>query len=182
MAQVKKGMFILYKNTPCVIVDFTHHAMGRGRGILNLKLKDLKTGNTLTLTIKSAEQLETIEVSQKNFQYLYNDQNYAYFMDPDTFEQVQMPIKLIKEAIPFLKEGEIYQLYLYEGKPVAVNLPKVITLKVVEAPPGVKGDSSSNPTKDVVLETGLRIKAPLFIKEGDLVKVNTESKEYVERV
>ena len=182
MAQLKKGQFILHKDEPHQIVDLQHHAMGRGRGILNLRLRNLKTGAVITVTFKSNEAPDPIVVNQKNFQYLYNDGNNAYFMDPDTFEQVMLPVRLISDLIQFLKEGETYALYLYDGKPVALNIPKVVVLKVVNAPEGVRGDSSTNPTKEVELETGLRLQVPLFIKAGDLIKVNTEKVAYVERV
>ncbi len=182
MPQLKKGLFVLYKDKPHQIVDVSHHAMGRGRGILNLKLKNLENGAVLNLTVKSAEAPTPIEVNQRTYQYLYHDNQYAYFMDSETYEQVQLDIKIVEDDLRFLKEGEEYQLYLYEGKPVAINMPKVVTLKVVKAAPGVKGDSSANPTKEVELETGLKLQVPLFIKEGDLIKVNTERVEYVERV
>ena len=172
----------MYKNKPYYVVDATHHAMGRGRGIINAKLRDIVTGNVIPVTFKAGEEVEPANVSQSDAQYLYSDEENLYFMNPQTYEQYSMPKKNAQDVLEFLKEGEVYTLYFYDGNAVAINMPKVVVLEVTQAPPGVKGDSASSATKKVTLETGLVIDAPLFIKAGDKIKINVEAKSYVDRV
>jgi len=171
----------MYNNKPYYVVDASHHAMGRGRGVINARIRDIVTGNVIPVTFKASEDVKLADVTQNNAQYLYKDDQNLYFMNPETYEQFSLPIEVGQDMVPYLKEGETYVLYFYKGNAVAINMPKVVVLEVTEAPPGVKGDSAQGATKKVTLETGLVIEAPLFIKKGDKVKINPETGKYVER-
>ncbi len=177
----RKGLKILYKGVPYEIVDFQHSLRGRGRGKVWARMKNLKTGNVLEETFSSEEQFEVPDLESKDMQYLYSDENNYVFMTTDTFEQFYFPKETIGDAKWFLKEGEIYHIVLWNGMPLSVELPAAVVLKVVETEPAVRGDTVSNVTKKAKLETGLTIKVPLFIKEGDLVKVDTRTMSYISR-
>jgi len=171
----------MYNDKPYYVVDASHHAMGRGRGVINAKIRDIITGNVIPVTFKASEDVPPADVAQNNAQYLYMDDTNLYFMNPETYEQFTLEKSAAQDILDFLKEGETYVLFFYNGKAVAINTPKIVILEVVEAPPGVKGDSAQGATKKVTLETGLVIEAPLFIKKGEKVKVSPETGKYVER-
>ena len=179
--QIQKNTFIMYNNKPYYVVDASHHAMGRGRGVINARLKDVVTGAVIPVTFKANADVEPADVAQDNAQYLYADDDNLYFMNPETYEQFSLPKKVAGDLINYLKEGETYVLYFYNGKAVAINTPKIVILEVIEAPPGVKGDSAQGATKRVTLETGIKVDVPLFINKGDKIKVSPETGKYVER-
>ena len=177
----RKGSKILYKGDPYDIIDFQHSLRARGRGKIWTKMKNLITGNVQEETFGSDETFKEPDLETRDMQYLYdNEDNYA-FMDSETFEQYFYPKSTIGESKWFLKEGEIYRIQLFEGSPLSIEFPASFILKVVETEPGIKGDTVSNVTKKAVLESGLVIKVPLFIKIGDNLKVDTRTLEYISR-
>ncbi|MBN1409826.1 MAG: elongation factor P [Spirochaetales bacterium] len=178
---IAKGMFLLIKNTPHYVVDREFVNPGKGSAFVRLKMKNLLRGNTVNETIKTADSVEEIDVINKNAQYLYSDAENYFFMDSDTYEQYHVPIEGLEDRQYFLKEGEIYQVMVWEDKPIDILIPYKMTFKVTEAAKAIKGDTVTGATKVVTLETGLKIKVPLFIKQDDLVVINTETKEYYER-
>lgn len=178
----KKGVAVLWKNEPFVITDFQKVNPGKGTAFTRTKIKNCKTCKVLEITFKSGEQVETADLQKKKAQYLYEEPENYNFMEQDSYEQVSIPKDLIEEQGKFLKEDlEVYILY-YNNNPISIDLPPKATYKVTEAPDAVKGDTSTTATKYITLENGLKIQAPLFVKEGDIVRVNTETGEYVERV
>ncbi|MBN2535903.1 MAG: elongation factor P [Spirochaetales bacterium] len=179
---ISKGDFILVKDEPHMVSEREFVNPGKGSAFVRLKLKNLKTGQVLKQTIKSQETVEDIEVVVRNFQYLYVDSENYHFMDTETYEQSAIPIEGLEEKKLFLKEGDIYQLVLWENNPIDILIPFKMTFKIVDAQNGVKGDTVTGATKVATIETGLQVKVPLFIKTGDNILVNTETKEYVERV
>lgn len=178
----KKGVALLWKNEPYIIANFQKVNPGKGTAFTRTKIKNCKTGKVLEITFKSGEQIETADLMRKKAQFLYEDPNSYNFMEQDTYEQVNINKEIVGEQGKYLKEDlEVYILY-YNGNPISIDLPPKINYKVTEAPEAVKGDTSTTATKYITLENGLKITAPLFIKEGDNIKVNTETGEYVERV
>ncbi|MFH0854438.1 MAG: elongation factor P [bacterium] len=178
----KKGVALLWKGEPYVIADFQKVNPGKGTAFTRTKIKNCQTGKLLEITFKSGEQVETADLQRKKAQYLYEEPENYNFMEQDTYEQASISKDVIGEQGKFLKEGlEIYILY-YNNNPISIDLPPKADYKVIEAPDAVKGDTSTTATKYITLENGLKIQAPLFIKEGNIVRVNTESGEYVERV
>jgi elongation factor P len=179
---ISKGVFLLIKDEPYVVVEREFVNPGKGSAFVRLKLKSLITGQVLKQVNKSQENLEDINVESRNVQYLYADSEQFHFMDLETYEQFTMPIAGHEDKKLFILEGETVQLSFWDDKPIDILLPYKVVLKVTEAREGLKGDTVSGATKPVTLETGLVVKVPLFIKEGDKILVNSETREYVERV
>jgi elongation factor P len=179
---ISKGDFILVKDEPHLVAEREFVNPGKGSAFVRVKLKNLRTGQVLKQTIKSQEMVEDIEVVVRNFQYLYVDSENFHFMDSETYEQTAIPIEGLEEKKLFLKEGDSYQLVLWENSPIDILLPYKMTFEVTDAQDAVKGDTVTGATKLATIETGLQVKVPLFIKTGDKILVNTDTKEYVERV
>ncbi len=179
---LEKGMCILYKQDPFLIAEREFVNPGKGSAFVRLKLKNLQTGQVLKPVLKSQESVEEIEVIDRESQYLYADGESYHFMDTETYEQYSVPKEGFEEKELLMKEGETFQIVFWENLPIDIELPYKVVYKVVEAQEGVKGDTVTGATKTVKVETGLEVKVPLFIKEGENILVNTETREYVERV
>ncbi len=161
---------------------FQHHKPGKGGAVIRLKLKNMRTGALIERTFKSGEKFREVELRKRKSQYLYSDTDKIHFMDSESFEQLELPKGKLEGLEGFLMENmEVEALYI-DDEFLNISLPTSVRLKVTSTVPGVKGDSVSNMTKPATLETGIEISVPLFIKEGDLVKVDTRTREYVERV
>lgn len=181
-SDIKKGIALKFKGEIYLVTEFQHVNPGKGGSFVRTRIKNVKTGKVLEETFKSSEAIDVVALDKKGMQFLYQDQTGFHFMDPESYEQVSMNEEDVLEDAGFLKEGSEVALLLHEGVPITLELPKKMTLKVVTAPPGVKGDTASGRvTKEVELEGGVKIQAPLFINEGDEIVVNTETREYVER-
>lgn len=179
---LRPGDAVMIDGAPYLCVGFEHQKYGRGSATIRLRLKNLKTGSIIDRTFKGKEILQEADVSYEKAQYLYREKAKFIFMDPKTFEQKEMAAEQIGRAADFLKEGETYDLMLINGQALSVKLPPKVDLKVVEAEPGVKGDTAQSPAKKATLETGAIIQVPLFVKAGDTIRINTETGQYVERV
>jgi elongation factor P len=179
--EIKNGKVIRINNEPYVIIRTDHHKMGRGGAVLKTKMKNLINGSILEKTFQGSDKAEEATTETKKANYLYKDENEVYFMDNASFEQFSFPIDQVGEQLKFLKEGTDADVLYFEDRPVAVSLPIKMKLKVVSAPPGVKGNSAGSVTKTVELETGAEINVPMFINTGDEIIINTELEEYVER-
>ncbi len=178
---ISKGMFLLIKNEPCLVVEREFVNPGKGSAFVRLKLKNLKTGQVLKQVNKSQETVEDVQVETRNGQYLYADSENYIFMDTETYEQFGVPIAGNEDKRYFMKEGDVFQISFFDDKPIDILIPYKIILVVTQAETALKGDTVSGATKTVTLETGLPVKVPLFIKEGDKLLINTETREYVER-
>ncbi|MFC1612965.1 elongation factor P [Patescibacteria group bacterium] len=177
----KKGVALIWKNEPYVIIDFQKVNPGKGSAFTRTKIKNCQTGKVIDITFKASEQVEQADLTRKKAQYLYEEPNSYNFMEQDNYEQVSIDKETLGEDGKYLKEDlEVYILY-YNNNPISIDLPAKISYKVIEAPQAVKGDTSSTATKFITLENGLSISAPIFIKENDLVRVNTDTGEYIER-
>lgn len=182
ITQLKKGTIFQLDNVPYRVVDYSQKVMGRGGSIVNVRIKSLLDGKVLDKTFKGNEQLDSADVSSQTAQYLYNDTVHFYFMNGDTFEQFEVPAELVGDSAGYMKEGDDVQLQFFNRQAVNVELPKNVPLQVTYTENAVKGDTSSAITKDATLETGIVIKVPAFIKQGDVVSVDTTTGTYRERV
>jgi len=179
--EIKTGKVIKLNAEPYIIIRTDHHKMGRGGAVLKIKCRNLINGNVLEKTYQGTEKAEEAETETKKANFMYKDKEEAYFMDNTSYEQFNLPIEEIGEAAEFLKDGTDVDVLYFENKPVSISLPIKMEFKVISAPPGVKGNSAGNVNKQVELETGAKINVPMFINEGDVIRVNTETGEYVER-
>ena len=179
--EIKTGRVIKVSGQPFIIIKTDHHKMGRGGAVLKVKCRNLINGNILEQTYQGAEKAEEAETETKKANFMYKDPNEAYFMDNENFEQFSLSLETIGEAAKFLKEGVDVDVFYFEGQPVSVSLPIKMDFKVTSAPPSVKGNSAGNVNKQVEIETGAQINVPLFINEGDIIRINTDTGEYVER-
>jgi len=179
---IRKGMALVFNGTTCLVTSTQFVNPGKGSAFTRAKLKNLRTGQVVESTFKSGESVEIADVQNKKCQYLYKDGAGYNFMDNDTYEQFALSAEDIAENGNYLKDGtNCYALYI-DNNPVSIQLQPKMDFKVTFADPGVKGDSASGANKDCEIETGLKVKVPLFIKEGDIIKVNTETGEYDSKV
>ena len=181
ISQVKLGTVVKISDAPYTVIEAAQKQVGRGGSIKVLKLKNLITGSVLEKTIKGNDKLQEADLERSKATFLYTQENETYFMNSETFEQFSIEKSNLGQVINFLKDGTEVSVLYFESKPVSVQLPAKIDLKVTIAPPGVKGDTAGTATKVITLETGYECNAPLFIKEGEIVKINTETGAYVER-
>jgi elongation factor P len=178
---LKKGTVIQLDGQPFRVMDYSQKVMGRGGSIVNVKLKNLVTGAVIPKTFKGQEKIEPAEVTNRTVQYLYADGEGFHFMDPQSFEQFQLPSEDMEDAGDYLKEGDEVQLQFFGDKVINVELPKSLYLLVTYTEDVVKGDTTSNVLKDATLETGKVVKVPSFIKTGDTLKIDTRDGSYIER-
>jgi elongation factor P len=179
----RKGGKILFRNEPYVIVDFQHVKPGKGGAYVRTKLRNMMTGLILEETFRSGEKFESPDLAYREMQYLYKDGLMYNFMDQQSYDQVALNKENIEDILDYLKEQTVYTILYFEGKPIAVNAPLHMELAVVETVPGVRGDTAQGgASKPATLESGLVLQVPLFVNEGDLVKVDTRDNSYIERV
>jgi len=181
-ADFKNGMYLMYNNDVNQIVDFQHVNPGKGSAFVRTKLKNVKNGKVIEYTFKSGDKFEDANIETNDAQYLYDDGSNYVFMDNVTFDQFELAHESLGSEGKYLVDGLEVMLLKRNEFPIAVRLPRKISYKVITAPPGTKGDTATSATKTIILENNLEITAPLFIKEGDSVMVNTETASYVERV
>ena len=178
---LKKNVLITLDGQPYKVVEYSQKVMGRGGSIVNVKVKNLVTGALLPKTFKGQEKIEPAEVTTQKVQYLYNDGAKYYFMNPESFEQYELMADLVGDAKDYMKEGDEMDIQFYNGDAINLVLPNNIWLKVTYTENAVKGDTSSAVTKDATVETGAKVRVPAFIKEGDIISVDTETGAYRER-
>jgi len=179
----KKGLKVEFKGEPCEIVDFQHVKMGRGGAIVRTKMKNLKTGAVLEETFRSGEKLERPGLEEKEMQYLYNQGDEYFFMDMETYEQVPLAISLLGDSRSFMKENMTVKVLYHKDSPISVELPTFVELVIANtAPAGFKGDTASGGGKPATLETGAVVRVPFHLNEGDTIRVDTRTSEYMERV
>lgn len=178
----RKGLKMEYKGDPYEIIEFQHVKMGRGGAVVKTKMKNIKTGSVIEETIRSGEKFPTPELDERKMQYLYMQDDLYYFMDQETFEQVPLTATQLGDSKVFLKENTEVKILTYKGEPLNVELPTFIALVIVKTDPGFKGDTASGGGKPATLETGAVVRVPFHINEGDTIKVDTRTSEYIERV
>jgi elongation factor P len=181
-ADFKKGLKIMVEGKPYVIVDFQHVKPGKGNQFSRTKLRNLLTGQNLEVTFKSGEKFEVPNVENKEMTFLYKDENGYAFMDQESYEQISMNDDDLGDSRFYLTENLKVVILFYNEKAVAADVPKAVNLKVTKSDPGIKGDRVSGATKPATMETGLVVQVPLHINEGDTLRIDTSTGDYVERV
>jgi elongation factor P len=178
----RRGLKVTFKGEPYVIVDFQHVKPGKGGAFVRTKIKNLVTGRVLEETFRSGEKLEQPDLEEKDVQFLYYDNKDGFvFMDKGTYEQLHLTEDQVGDNKYFLLENMDLYINLYQGKPISLDLPTTVNLEVTRSDPGVKGDTATGATKPATLSTGLIVQVPLFINEGDILKIDTRTSEYIER-
>ena len=177
----KTGMKLEFDGKPFEIVEFQHFKPGKGGAMIRTKLRQLKTGQILDKTFRSGEKVKKPDMAYVEQQFIYKDGSDYVFMDLESYEQVNVSEEAVGEKGGYIKEGDTVKVLLYNGELIGVDLPANVNLTVAKADPGIQGDRVSGASKPATLETGLKINVPLFINEGDLIKVDTRSGEYLGR-
>jgi elongation factor P len=178
----RTGLIIKFKNDLYNIVEFQHVKPGKGGAFVRSTLKNLRTGRVLENTFRAGEKVEVVRVERRKYQYLYSEGDMLVCMDNETYEQINVSKELFSDGLKFLKESEEVEILFNGSEIISVEIPIFINLKVVETEPGFKGDTATGAMKPAKLETGAQINVPLFINEGDILKVDTRTGEYSERV
>jgi len=180
-AEFKKGLKIQFDGQPYTIVDFQHVKPGKGGAFVRTKLKHMRVGRVIDNTFRAGEKVELVDFEDKHMQYLYKDDRY-HFMDSETYEQISLSAEEVGDARDFLKENTDVDILFIDGSPVTVELPTFMELAITRTDPGIRGDTASGGSKPATLESGAVVQVPLFLNEGDVVKVDTRTAEYLGRV
>lgn len=180
--EFKGGLKVMIDGDPCSIIENEFVKPGKGQAFNRVKLRNLKTGRVLERTFKSGESVPAADVMEIEMQYLYNDGAHWHFMDPKSFEQIAAGEKEVGDCKQWLKEQDTVTITTFNGTPLTVEAPNFVTLKITETDPGVRGDTAQGGSKPATLETGAIVRVPLFVDEGEVIKIDTRTGEYVSRV
>jgi elongation factor P len=181
-SQFRNGLKLILDGQPFVMTFFQHVKPGKGGAFVRTKVKNLLNGRVLERNFRSGERVEVADIEERRMQYLYLDGESLVFMDQESFDQIPFSADVVGEARRFLKENTEIEALFWNGKPVNVELPAFVELRVARCDPGLKGDTASGATKPATLETGAVVNVPLFVKEGDVLRIDTRTGEYVDRV
>jgi elongation factor P len=181
-SDLRKGLKILVDNAPYVVVEAQFVKPGKGAAFTRTKMKNLLTGGVIERNIRSGEKLEPAAIEERGMQYLYKEGDAFVFMDNENYEQMHIQKEVVSEAADFLKDNTTVQVLIFNERPIGVTLPNFIDLRITHSDPGIRGDTASNVTKPATLETGAVIQVPLFVNEGEIVRIDTRTGSYVERV
>ena len=179
---IRVGVTILVNGEPYQVLTSNFVRMQQRKPVMQTKLRNLKNSKVLEISFKPGDTVEEAELEKRKASYLYKDDRGIYFMDAETYDQVMIDSDVLGDRSQLLQEGMVVDILFFNDAPLSISLPPKIDLKVTSAPPPIKGDSAGNVTKNVTFETGLQLNVPLFVKEGDVVRINTDTLEYVERV
>jgi elongation factor P len=180
--EFKSGLKVMLEGDPCAMVDVEFVKPGKGQAFTRVRMKNLKSGRVWDRTFKSGESIEAADVMDRNMEYLYTDGEFWHFMMADgTFEQYGADVSALGESIKWLKEQEIYIVTLWNDAPIAVASPNFVDLEVTETDPGLKGDTAQGGSKPATLATGATVRVPLFIEQGEILKIDTRTGDYVSR-
>jgi elongation factor P len=180
--EFRSGLKIILDNDPCVIVENEFVKPGKGQAFSRVRIRNLKTGKTVDKTFKSGDSVEAADIMETDMQFLYSDGEFWHFMVADTFEQYAADKKAVGDASDWISDGDICLITLWNNSPLVVEAPNFVELEITETDPGVKGDTASGGVKPAKLSTGAMVRVPLFVDQGEVIKVDTRSKEYVSRV
>lgn len=180
--EFRAGLKIMLHDDPCNIVSNEFVKPGKGQAFNRVRIRNLKTGRVIERTFKSGESVEAADVMDVDMQYLYSDGDFWHFMDPESYEQLAAGQAAVADAVKWLKEQDVCQVTLWNGEPLAVMSPNHVELKITACEPGVRGDTAQGATKPATVETGATIKVPLFVEEGETIRIDTRSGEYLSRV
>ena len=180
-AEFRKGLRIMFDGNPYTIVDFQHVKPGKGGAFVRTKLKHMRLGKVIDNTFRSGEKMELVDFEEKHMQFLYKDDRY-HFMDTESYDQLSLSPEEVGDARDYLKENTEVDVLYIDGAPAGVELPNFVELAIARTDPGVRGDTAQGGTKPATLETGAAVQVPLFLNQGDVVKVDTRTGEYLGRV
>src|ERR1051326_5322404 len=180
--QIRRGMIILHNGVPHRVVDARHHTPGNLRAMMQTKMRNVITGVSLEHRFSATEDVERATLEQHIFKYLYSDGNAHHFMNEETYEQIELDDEALGDGVNYLIPDLTIQVEFYDGKPIGVDLPPSVELKVIETEPELKGATVSNSNKPAKLETGVTVQVPPFVREGDVIRVDTAEGKYMERV
>ena len=180
--ELRKGVTFEIDGNLLKVLDYEHNKSGRGNASIRIKARNLRTGSTFERTFTSGNRVQDVSLEFQNVNYLYNDGDFYYFMNNETFDQPAVPASVLVDAAPYLKEGTAVKLTFYKNEIIDVELPINVDLEVVEAETAVKGDTATGVTKQVITETGAKVMCPNFVNVGDTIRVSTETGAYVTRV
>ena len=178
---IRRGQALIYNNDVCVVLECTHRTPGNLRAFVQVTLRSLKTGKSTDVRFSSTEKVEVVPMTTRKMEYSYKDGNDFVFSDPETYETVTLTPELVGNAVDYLTENALVTVTFVDGKVVGIELPTSVALLVTDAPDGIRGDSANNVMKTVTLETGINVQAPLFIKTGEKIKIDTRTGKYMER-
>ncbi len=180
--EMKKGMVVLIDGSPYTVVDYQHVKLGKGGAVLQTKLKHVIEGTIINKRIRSEETLEQVFVDRQKYEYLYSNGDEHVLMHKETYEQVSVDSNMFADGIKYAKPNIDVEVQFYDGKPLSVTLPNSVELEVTDTPPAIKGATATNQYKKATLETGVQITVPPFVENGELIRVDTRTGEYLERV
>lgn len=178
----RKGITIDIDGQVWMIVDFQHVKPGKGAAFVRTKMKNIMTGAVLERTFNPTEKYPLAHIERKDMEYLYNDGSLYYFMDNDTYEQLPLNYETVQDAMPYVKENTTVAIKFFKGEAFSVEAPNFVELEITETEPGYKGDTATGANKPAILETGAKVTVPLFVNQGDIIRVDTRTGEYMERV
>lgn len=181
-SDLRKGMTFSYEGEIWVCLDFQHNKTGRGGAVERIKMKNIITGNVRETTFLPTEKVPKAHIEKKDMQYIYNDDDLYYFMDTETYEQIPLNKSNVEDAIPYLIDGTVCTIHFYQGNAFRVEPPIFVNMKITFCEPAVAGDTARSALKPATLETGLVVQVPLFVNEGETIKVDTRTGQYAERV
>jgi elongation factor P len=179
--ELRKGVIFEYDGSLYRVMEYTHHKPGRGNAIIRIKARNIRTGSNIEKTFSSGDRVQDVRLDYHNVQYLYKDGDMFIFMDPETFEQPGISAEMIGDSAGYLKEGTEVKITYFQNEPLDIELPTSVDLKVVKAEVAVRGDTATGVTKKVMVETGAEVDVPMFVKEGDTIRVDTRTGDYLTR-
>ena len=180
--QLRRGVSFSHDGNLYKVTEYSHSKPGRGKATIRVNVRNLRTGANLQLTFTSGDRVENIRLEKRPFQYLYDDGQFYVFMDNETYEQKQIAHAVLENDAQFLLDNMEMELLSYDGEVLDYELPITMEFDVVEAENAIAGDTASGATKEVITQTGLKVRTPLFVKEGDRIRVNTQTRDYITRV
>ena len=180
--ELRKGTTFTMNGEIYKVLGYQHHKPGRGKAIIRTKIRNLRTGATIDKNFTSGERVQDIRIDNVEVQYLYNDGEFYHFMNTETYEQPALPAAVLGEAVDYMTENMKLVLSFYEGEPIDVTLSTAVDLEVIDAPVALAGDTATGATKQVTVKTGLKVTVPLFVNDGDTIRIDTRTGEYVTRV
>lgn len=178
----RNGMTIEYDNKVCQVIEFQHVKPGKGAAFVRTKLKDIKNGGVVETSFRPTEKFPAARIDRKDMQYLYKDGDLFNFMDTETYDQISLSEEEVGDAMKFVKENEMCKVCSHNGSVFAVEPPLFVELEITETEPGFKGDTATGATKPAIVETGAQVKVPLFVNQGEVIRIDTRTGEYMSRV
>lgn len=180
--QLRKGTTFTLEGELYKVIEFQHHKPGRGKAVIRTKIRNLRTGSTIDKNFISGDRVEDVRIDRIAVQYLYNDGDLYYFMNEETFEQIPLSAEVLGDSVLYLIDNMGLNISAFDGEPIDIDLPTTVDLKVTDAPLALAGDTATGATKQVTVESGLKVTVPLFVSDGDTIRVDTRTGEYVTRV